>query len=99
MLCSDHRAVVGIIQSQTFLLIYVSQAGSTASDYETLCSLEESRGLELPKLHLKIVQNLEKIANILQTNDQDAVLRHLSSIKGSPTTRYPNTIHFTSQSN
>lgn len=51
-------------------------------DYEPLCSLEVAQKLELPKLHLKMVQYLEKIAKQLQANKEDEVLDALLLVLG-----------------
>lgn len=51
-------------------------------EYEPLCSMEIAQKLELPKLHLKIIQNLEKIAKQLQNNKEDEVLDALLLVLG-----------------
>lgn len=44
--------------------------------------MEIAQKLELPKLHLKIIQNLEKIAKQLQNNKEDEVLDALLLVLG-----------------
>eukprot|EP01130_Rhizamoeba_saxonica_P000081 TRINITY_DN10101_c0_g1_i1.p1 TRINITY_DN10101_c0_g1~~TRINITY_DN10101_c0_g1_i1.p1 ORF type:complete len:601 (+),score=142.25 TRINITY_DN10101_c0_g1_i1:212-2014(+) len=51
-------------------------------DYEPLCSLEDAKNVELPSLHHKIVQNLEKISNSLIMYNQDDVIHPLCAIMG-----------------
>eukprot|EP01130_Rhizamoeba_saxonica_P009102 TRINITY_DN3691_c4_g2_i1.p1 TRINITY_DN3691_c4_g2~~TRINITY_DN3691_c4_g2_i1.p1 ORF type:complete len:619 (-),score=134.90 TRINITY_DN3691_c4_g2_i1:69-1877(-) len=51
-------------------------------DYDPLCSYDSVRNNELPKLHKKIVQNLEKITNSLNMYHQEDMILPLCTVLG-----------------
>jgi len=65
---------------QTFLETLA--APPSHADCESLCTLDVAKTVELPKLHRKIVQNLDLIGTTLYNYQQEHIIDHLVYVLG-----------------
>jgi len=57
-------------------------APPSQTDYEPLCTLEQIKSVELPKLHKKVVQNLDLLGTTLYNYQQEHIIHQLVYVLG-----------------
>jgi len=65
---------------QDFLEVIATVPVNT--DYAPLCTLEDAKNWELPKIHTFIVKNLDKIGKTLYNYKQESIIDHLVMLLG-----------------
>jgi len=73
-----------IDQNLTVVQNYLEALAAPPShvDYESLCTLEVAKSVELPKLHRKIVQNLDLLGTALYNYQHEHIIDHLVYVLG-----------------